>query len=95
MTWYHGTTKKGYKEIMLEGVIWGKRLAPSRCTYLTPSRLEAMQYGDIVLEIDYDPQDKEYDNNYVEGCWQVREYNPIPASKIVLVHLIELADRIS
>jgi RNA:NAD 2'-phosphotransferase (TPT1/KptA family) len=83
MNWFHGTSQEKYQEIIKEGFIWGKRDAPSRCTYLTPDAIEAQQYGDVVLKIDYEPYSEKYCNNYTEGCWQVREYNPIPISKIL------------
>lgn len=84
MLMYHGTSRENYAKIMKEGVIWGIRNAPSRCTYLTPDFNEAGQYGDVVIVIDYDPSIGT--NNYVEGCWQLREYDPIPISKIINIH---------
>lgn len=83
MIFYHGTTKEKWAEIQEEGVLWGVRNAPSRCTYLTPMIEEARCYGEIVLRVDYDPL--EGDNNYVGGCWQHREYFPIALDQVILV----------
>lgn len=80
MKMYHGTSHDIWNEIAKEGVIWGVRNAPSRCTYLTPDRDEAEQYGPIIIEIDYDPTEGK--NNWQEGAWQCREYEPIPLSKV-------------
>ena len=80
MTWYHATTESGWKNIQAEGVLWGIRNAPSRCTYLARSIVDAQKYGTILLEVEWDPADGV--NNYTDGCWQMREYNPIPICNI-------------
>ena len=86
MLMYHGTSRENYKKIMEEGVLWGVRNAPSRCTYLTTDFDEAWSYGDYVIAIDYDPSTGV--NNYKEGAWQVREYEPIPISKFVNLYWV-------
>lgn len=77
MIFYHGTTRQNLTEIKKEGALNGT-------TYLTPHPEEAACYGEVVLEIEYEPLDpKEIDrNNYVKGCWQFRVYNPISVSQI-------------
>lgn len=94
MTFYHGTTQKIWEKIQKEGILFGKRAVncsqyhPSRCTYLTPVIEEAMCYGDILLQVEYDPYVNPKENNYTEGGWQVRVYEPIPLSKIKLLAII-------
>ena len=68
MTWYHGTSSKHLKEIIKEGVLFGRRYVTdssgniikevSRCTYLATDLEEAKCYGNIILKVEYDPFDK-------------------------------------
>ena len=100
MIWYHGTSQENWKKIQEEGVLFGKRYIRdingnikelSRCTYLTQDIAEAALYGDVVLEIQYNPRDSRgrvkcdntgfQVNNYCEGCWQIRVYEPIEIEK--------------
>ena len=91
MTFYHGTNKDSWKSIQDEGVLWGRRYVQeddglkeiSRCTYLTTDKREAMMYGDIVLKVEYEPT--EVNDNYVEGCWQLRVYVPISLENVTRV----------
>ena len=91
MKFYHGTNEEAWASIQEEGVLWGKRepitwedgtvSQPDRCTYLSVGdALEAAQYGDIVLEVDYEPRSLK--DNYSDGCWQVRVYDPIPLEQV-------------
>lgn len=57
-------------------------MKPSRCTYLAVDKNEAKQYWDIVLEVEYDVDKHPMENNYCDGCWQVRVYEPIPMKDI-------------
>jgi len=92
MIWYHGTTEDNWKKIQAEGVLFGVRRVvsskyphffnPSRCTYLATDKIEAGMYGDVVLEVEYDPNINPDMNNYSEGAWQVRVYEPIPISNV-------------
>lgn len=96
MIFYHGTSKENWEQIKQEGVLWGKRCVvdkngkvlkefnPDRCTYLTPDKEEAEQYGDVVLQVEYDPYTSTH-NNYNERSWQMRVYEPIALSNIKLV----------
>jgi hypothetical protein len=81
---YHGTSQKNWNEIQREGVLWGRRevegFHPSRCTYLATDKKEAESYGDVVLSVDYEPKSDK--DNYSDGCWQLRVYDPIPTSRI-------------
>lgn len=81
--YYHGTSKENWKRIQEEGILYGVRDAPSRCTYLTPMKDEARRYGDVLLEVKYKPNG--IDDNYYDGCWQFRVYTPILLKDINLV----------
>lgn len=77
LIFYHGTDSDTWDKIQEEGFIWGKRpYAKSRVTYLAVDKNEARNYGDVVLKIQYDPTTQGI-NNYIDGAWQHREYEPI------------------
>jgi len=63
---------------MTGGLLFGVRNAPSRVTYLANDFCEAVNYGDVVLKVEYDPTKKKWKNNWVPHGWQHREYRPIP-----------------
>lgn len=94
MIFYHGTSQENWKAIQEEGFLYGKRYIidsdgkiireVDRCTYLATDLEEAKHYGEVVLQVEYDPKVSKH-NNYVEGCWQVRVYEPIPLSQVKLV----------
>ena len=97
MIWYHGTSKKNWEAILKEGILFGRRFIidkdgniikeVNRCTYLTPDIEEAKQYGEIILEVKYNPFNEKGEikkdnrkiplNNYIPDCWQMRVYEPI------------------
>ena len=91
MTFYHGTDEESWNAIQKEGVLWGRRYVQeddkirevSRCTYLAVDEREAMLNGDIVLKVEYEPTDG--NDNYVEGCWQLRVYVPIPLKNVTRI----------
>lgn len=80
MKWYHGTSKEKWDLIKKEGVLFGfdkfEYNAP-RKTYLATNIEEAKYYGDVLLEIEYNPFVHPKMNNYVPDCWQIRVYEPI------------------
>ena len=95
MKFYHGTTEQRWKEIQMEGILWGKRNSRScsyRYTYLSPNIKVAQKYGgDVILEVEYNPIGVEkiigIDNfgfNPPKGqyCWQFSVFVPINISKI-------------
>ena len=99
MIFYHGTTTENWDVIQKEGMLFGRRFVVDnkgniikdvgRCTYLAVDYKEACCYGDIVLEVEYDPFKHERYNNYCKGCWQVRIYEPILLKDVKnLVHII-------
>ncbi len=91
MKFYHGTSKENWEAIQKEGILYGRRYVLNndgsinhevdRCTYLAVDKEEAECYGEIVLEVEYDPFQSKH-NNYKEGCWQVRVYEPISLNQI-------------
>lgn len=80
MIFYHGTSKENWNAIQKKGVLFN-----GRTTYLAVDLEEAKCYGDIVLQVEYSPTIHPDMNNYIEGCWQLRVYEPIPISKIQIM----------
>lgn len=100
---YHGTTSEKWHKILNEGFLWGYNTYKNddgttynsyRYTYLTPNKEVAMKYGDVLLEIEYDPvgvNDKGIDNYGFEPpkgqtCWQFSVFVPINISKIKIIN---------
>lgn len=78
MIFYHGTTEEDWKKIQEEGILFGvRKFAKSRCTYLATDLDEARQYGEVLLQVEYNPLEHPDMNNYVDDCWQCRVYEPI------------------
>lgn len=90
MKFYHWTTKENREKIKAEWKLrWVREcecFSPSRCTYLAVDKNEAKHYGEIVLEVEYNPIEHREENNYQEWCWQVRVYEPIPIENIWLLN---------
>jgi len=102
MKWYHGTSQENWETIQKEGILFGRRFVTDsdgntikevdRCTYLATDIEEAKHYGEIVLEVEYNPFDANGEvkkdkrklplNNYNSDSWQIRVYEPIPLSNI-------------
>lgn len=89
MKFYHGTSKENWEAIKQEGILFGRLLVNnkevSRCTYLAVDLEEAKCYGEVVLEVEYNPYKHKNMNNYIEDCWQLRVYEPIPLSDITVI----------
>ena len=91
MTLYHGTSKETWNAIQKEGILFGRRISPitnkelPRCTYLAVDKEEAACYGDVVLQVEYNPFEHPKMNNYAYGCWQMRVYEPISIDDIKLI----------
>ena len=78
MKFYHGTNEYGLLETQKQKYLLhqrGDKMDP--CTYLTPDLEIAKIFGDIILEVNYDPFKNPKKNNYRKGCWQLRVYEPI------------------
>lgn len=89
MKFYHGTSRENWEAIQNEGILFGRLLVNnnlvSRCTYLAVDIEEAKCYGEVVLEVEYDPYKHKKMNNYIEDCWQLRVYEPIPLTDIKVI----------
>jgi RNA:NAD 2'-phosphotransferase (TPT1/KptA family) len=89
MKFYHGTSRENWEAIQQEGILFGRLLVNnkevSRCTYLAVDLAEAKCYGEVVLEVEYDPYKHKKMNNYIEDCWQLRVYEPIPLTDIKVI----------
>ena len=112
MKWYHGTSKENWKAIQEEGILFGRRYVTDndgkiikevdRCTYLACDIEEAKHYGEVVLEVEYNPFDangrikkdkrKIPLNNYFIDIWQIRVYEPIPLSDMAVVDTAKIVD---
>lgn len=102
MKFYHGTTKENWKLIQEEGILFGGHTyhktggtAGYRYTYLTPDIEYAKGYGDVLLEVEYEPsgvgvkdKDGKAIDNYGfnpppgEQCWQFSVFKPIELENI-------------
>lgn len=80
MIFYHGTSKENWDAIQREGVLFNGRV-----TYLAVDMEEAKCYGNIVLQVEYDPTTHPNMNNYVDNCWQFRVYEPITIENIKVI----------
>lgn len=93
MIFYHGTSKENWDAIQKEGILFGRRYVLDnngniikeldRCTYLAVDLEEAKCYGDVILQVEYNPLQNKEKNNYTDGCWQLRVYEPIPLSNVI------------
>ena len=91
-TFFHGTTQGCWAAIQAEGVLWGRTRAWSdgvehdgpRYTYLSPHLEVAQEYGNMVLEVEYEPvgvgsgvDNYGFDPPPGETCWQFSVFAPI------------------
>ena len=94
MIFYHGTSEEKWKLIQEEGVLWGyniyedengKPYKSYRYTYLTPDIDVAKRFGNVLLEVEYEPvgvdgtKTDNYGFNPPPGmnCWQFSVFVPI------------------
>ena len=106
MKFYHGTSKENWIKILNEGVLWGYNMYKNsdgteymgyRYTYLTPCIEIACKYGNVVLEIEYEPvgvNGQAIDNYCFEHeipeeerkkgaiCWQFSVFIPIDLKNV-------------
>ena len=93
MLFYHGTNEENWNKIQEEGMLFGRKFIVNdigniikeceRCTYLAVDPEEANNYGDVLLEVEYDPNKKDARHNrFDDDCWQIRVYEPIPIENI-------------
>ena len=88
MTFYHGTSKHNWQLIQKQGILFGKGMS-YRYTYLTPDITVASNYGDVILQIQYDPVGVGSGvDNYIFDvpigciCWQFSVFIPIKLQNI-------------
>ena len=106
MKFYHGTSEENWKLIQEEGILWGYNIYKNkdgstyrsyRYTYLTPEIEIAKKYGNIILEVEYEPigvdgrgidnycfdyQIPEEERKKGAICWQFSVFIPISLNKI-------------
>ncbi len=87
-TFYHGTNNHGLSETKKQGFLLHNRATKdfpnmSPCTYLATDIEEAKQYGNVILEVDYNPDENPDMNNWHKGAWQCRVYEPIYNYKVL------------
>jgi hypothetical protein len=103
MKFYHATSEDLWTDIQKEGVLFGRRYIVddvtrkpikevSRCTYLALKQEDAEEFGEVVLEVEYNPfntrgrikRDKRNRplNNYSPDSWQLRVYEPISLENV-------------
>ena len=99
MIFYHGTTPENWLKILEEGVLFGRRhftdngitKEVDRCTYLALEPEEANNYGDILLQVEYDPdKDNAKHNKFDKDSWQLRVYEPIPIENVKIIKLQDI-----
>ena len=90
MEFWHGTYKDDWEKVQEQGFLLHERATEafprmSPCTYLAVDKEEAMEYGDILLKVKYNPRKNPKENNFTKDCWQVRVYEKIPIKDIECV----------
>lgn len=88
MKFYHGTTKKVWNLIQEEGLLYGRTKEKHRSTSLYTRKDLAAQWGDVILEVEYEPgQQDEFGpfDTWTKSCWQFRTYQPISIQNIRVV----------
>ena len=106
MKFYHGTSKENWNKILNEGILWGYNIHKNsdgteymgyRYTYLTPCIEIADKFGNVVLEVEYNPvgvNGQGVDNYCFEHeipeeerkngaiCWQFSVFIPIDLKNV-------------
>jgi len=98
MIFYHGTSEDKWALIQKEGVLWGySSYRNYRYTYLTPDIGIAKKYGNVILEVEYEPVgvDGRGIDNYCfdydipeeerkrgAKCWQFSVFVPISINNV-------------
>jgi len=99
MKFYHGTSEEKWKLIQKEKILWGYNIYKNadgstyrsyRYTYLTPEIEVAEKYGDVLLEVEYEPVgvDGQRIDNYGfdppsdQTCWQFSVFIPITINNV-------------
>ena len=99
MKFFHGTTEANWEKIQKEGVLWGgdswhktNGKEGYRYTYLTPDIKVARMFGNVMLEVEYEPVGNRngidnygFDPPPGMSCWQFSVFVPISISDIHVV----------
>jgi hypothetical protein len=88
MIFYHGTSEENWEKIQKEGILWGIGRS-YRYTYLTPEIEVAKGFGNVILEVIYEPlgvgsgiDNFGFDPPPGMSCWQFSVFIPIEISKV-------------
>lgn len=86
MIFYHRTKKEVWCKIQKEGILFGVHES-RRYTYLAPDTDIHSSFGDVLLEVEYEPKGPPHDNygfNPPKGlvCTQFSVFEPIPVSQV-------------
>lgn len=79
--WYHGTSTKAWKKIQKDGSLLGNH-PDGKYTYLSLEEEDAEAYGEVLLEVIYDPTKDFDENNYFPDCLELRVAAPIETLNI-------------
>ena len=85
MTFYHGTSFENWEKIQREGILFGVgryKKSTRRFPYLAVHIEDSRPYGEVILQVEYNPFLHRGKNNFCAGCWQIRVYEPIPISNV-------------
>lgn len=83
MKYYHGITLKAYIQMLEDECLFGRTSTNiCGCIYLTVDEKKAEEYGEIILEVEYDPSLNEKQNDYWDKRCQLRVYESIPIENI-------------
>lgn len=81
--WYHGTTREAWEQIVKDGFLWGKpKNSNRRFTYLAREKEEANLYGEVTIQVNYNPEDDLENNNYTPECLDMKVSSQISISRL-------------
>lgn len=92
MKCYHRTTLEVWEKIKKEKILFGVH-DNYRYTYLSPSPLIPIEYGELLLEVEYVPTGIKGIDNFGfeppdgEFCWQFSVFIPIPIENIRILRV--------
>lgn len=86
LIFYHGLTKEKWQQTIKQGYLLHNRNT-SPVVYLATTKEEALCYGEVLLEVKYNPHKNPNENNYHKDCWQFRVYEPIELKNVKEVNL--------
>lgn len=81
LTMWHGCKLAAWEKCVEQGYLLHQRLGKDPLVYLAKDLEEAMCYGEVVLEVRFDPE-VDLPNNYHPDFWQCRVYKGIPLDRV-------------